>query len=188
MPARARVVGGSFQRLALTAAVVAVAALSARAVANAQASASTPNAAASVVTLGHDASATATLDGGATAEARPAVASASVPMQSLLGRTMREISQDAGPALDGGGAWRPYRGDVFVQFRGDRVVRATARVPAWSSCTEVARRFGFDAAMPPIRRARRCEWPARSLRHLLASGLAAEFDAARGAFEVWLVE
>lgn len=122
------------------------------------------------------------------AESPPAVASANVPLRNLLGHTMREVNADAGPPLDGGGAWRPFRGDVFVQFRGDRVVRVTARVPAWTECASVARRFGFDHAMAPLRRARGCEWPARSPRHLIESGMAASFDAREGSFEVWLAE
>jgi hypothetical protein len=146
-----------------------------------------------------DVRASATMDGSAVAasdagidacplESPPAVASANVPLRNLLGRTLREVNSDAGTPLDGGVAWRPFRGDVFVQFRGDRVVRVTARVPAWTECSTVARRFGFDHAMPPLRRARGCEWPARSLRHLLESGMAAQFDAREGSFEVWLAE
>jgi hypothetical protein len=138
-----------------------------------------------------EASASAAADAGGdacVAEAPPAVASANVPLRNLLGRTMREVNADAGAPLDGGAAWRPFRGDVFLQFRGDRVVRVTARVPAWTECASVARRFGFDHAMPPLRRARGCEWPARSVRHALEAGLAAQFDAREGSFEVWLVE
>ena len=121
-------------------------------------------------------------------EQPPAVASADHALRNLMGRRMEEIEADAGAPLDGGSAWRPFRSDVFVQFRGDRVVRITARVPAGTACNEAARRFGFDRAMPALRRAHTCEWPPSSERHLIEPGLAARFDLPTGSFEVWLVE
>ncbi len=116
------------------------------------------------------------------------MASADHALRSLLGRRLGEIQTDAGPALDGGGAWRPFRSGLFVQFHGDTVVRITARVPAGARCDDVARRFGFDRAMPPIRRAASCEWPMRSVRHLLEPGVAGRLDLRTGAFEVWVTE
>ena len=122
----------------------------------------------------------------ASLEQPPAVATSDHPLRNLLGRRMGEIEADAGPPLDGGSAWRPFHSEVFVQFHGDRVTRITARVPVGTGCGEAARRFGFDRAMPPLRRARTCEWPARSERHAIEPGLGARLDLQTGAFEVWL--
>jgi len=116
----------------------------------------------------------------------PGVAMSDHPLRNFLGRRMAEIQEDAGPPLDGGSAWRPFRGGVFVQFLGDRVARITARVPAGTGCDEAARRFGFDRAMPPLRRARTCEWPARSERHAIEPGVGARLDLGTGTFEVWV--
>jgi hypothetical protein len=122
------------------------------------------------------------------AEQRPAVATSAHALRSYLGRRAEDIQADAGPLLDGGAAWRPFQAGLFVQFRGDRVVRISAQLPVGTTCEAAAQRFGFDRAMPPLRRANACEWPARSERHLIEPGVAGRMDLRTGAFEVWVAE